>query len=106
MRLPRVINTSGAFWAVQLALRYKAWPVLTRCSEESLMVEGGEERGLLRLQQLKCMVQRSLGQNKRTALLGRKKKKQLTEQKARIKETLKEKMRVEGACPLRTRNPS
>lgn len=39
-RLLRVINTSGAFWAIQLALRYKAWQVPTRCSKESLMAGG------------------------------------------------------------------
>lgn len=45
LRLPRVINTSGAFWAIQPALWYRAWPVLTKCSAgEVCAQEGREER--------------------------------------------------------------
>ena len=45
LRLQRVINTSGAFWAIQPALWYRAWPVLTKCSAgEVRWQEAREER--------------------------------------------------------------
>lgn len=72
----------------------RSWP--NALQEKSVRRKAGR-RGLLKVGALKCRVQRSYGQNKKTKQLRR--KEQLTEQKEKIKESPKEKeevWRVEG----------